>query len=64
MNDWLDDLLNDDLNDNFEDFFCPYTDGAECALLKKGWQVQELCEELDCEQLKRIQRSGGNSEAA
>lgn len=62
--DWMDDLLGESAassEDTLGTFYCPYTNNAECALLSKGWQPQELCEGLECEQLKafkRIKRRG------
>ena len=66
--DWMDDLLGDDPvfeDDPLEAFYCPYTNAAECALMSKGWQPQELCDALDCEQLKFFERrSKRRNEAA
>ena len=56
---WMDDFLGDDSSpgeDSLGEFYCPFTDGAECALMTKGWQPQELCEALECDQLKLFQR--------
>ncbi len=53
--DWLNGLSDDDLGcdeDNNEGFYCPYTNGSDCALFTKGLQPQELCEALECEQMK------------
>lgn len=33
---------------------CPLTNGDKCAVLANGWQPQELCHALKCEQLKLI----------
>lgn len=58
-NDWLNELNNDSIfnqEDTVDAFYCPYTNGALCALLTKGWQPQELCIALECEQMKIIQR--------
>lgn len=56
---WFDELLGGE-SDFGEDplgaFYCPYTNTSECALLTKGWQPQELCEVLECEQLKLVHR--------
>lgn len=38
--------------DQIGSFYCPYTDGAVCALMVKGWEPQELCRALDCTQLR------------
>lgn len=58
--DWMDDLPGEDPlfadDDVIGTFYCPYTNGAECALLVKGWQPQELCHTLECDQLKLFQR--------
>ncbi|MCE5313838.1 MAG: hypothetical protein ABFD49_09055 [Armatimonadota bacterium] len=57
---WMDDLTDDDLLFGCEesaDFYCPYTNGAKCALIVKGWQPQELCESIDCSQLRLFTRS-------
>lgn len=32
-------------------FYCPYTNGPECAMVTKGWGPQELCDALQCEKL-------------
>lgn len=37
-----------------EDLYCPYTNGPKCPVMEKGWQVQELCRALECEQLKYL----------
>lgn len=53
--DWLDELLGESAasgEDQQDAFYCPYTNTAECALLSKGWQPQELCDALECDQLK------------
>jgi hypothetical protein len=53
--DWIDDLLggSDNSGENISDsFYCPYTNTTVCALNKNGWQPQELCEVLECSQLK------------
>ena len=53
--DWMDELMSDsprDSNDSDGTFYCPYTNAAECALLTMGWQPQELCRDLDCDQLR------------
>lgn len=48
-----------------DNFYCPYTNGAVCPVLTKGWQPQELCNVLECEQLKFIQhRPKGRRKAA
>ena len=57
---WLDELWPGELSDNEasepeSDFYCPYTNGGQCPVLTKGWQVQELCEALECDQLRLIQ---------
>ena len=55
---WMDELwagddhLDDEGND---DFYCPYTSGTECPIIAKGWQPQELCDALKCNQLKLVQ---------
>lgn len=64
---WMDELQGHDSlfdDDVTETFYCPYTNGPECALLSKGWQVQELCEALECEQLKLFQHGRMQDEAA
>lgn len=66
--DWFD-FAQDDYSSLDDDttgtFYCPYTNGAECALLVKGWQPQELCVALECEQLKLFRHDGGRrTEAA
>lgn len=59
--DWFD---NFDDNGMFDDeptdaFYCPYTNAAECALVTKGLQPQELCQALECAQMKLVQRNPG-----
>jgi hypothetical protein len=52
---WLDDSLGDGFtfgDEEMESFYCPYTNSSKCAVLENGWQVQELCEALECEQMK------------
>lgn len=57
---WLDDIFSEDIDAEgieLEPFYCPYTNGAQCALLTKGWEPQELCSALECDQLTIFQRS-------
>ncbi len=56
--DWLDDIGGSSIYDEdpLGGFYCPYTNTSECALLTKGWQPQELCETLECDQLKLFHR--------
>jgi flagellar motor component MotA len=60
---WMSEFNNEDelsfgMEDNDEnDFYCPYMNGSECALIIKGWQPQEICESLECEQLKLLRRN-------
>jgi len=58
--DWLSELLESSVakDDGTGAFYCPYTNGPQCALLTKGWQPQELCRDLECEQMKFAKRSG------
>lgn len=57
---WLGDFDNDGVSDAQDDsFYCPYTNAAECALLTKGLQPQELCMALECAQMKLVQRNRG-----
>jgi len=52
---WMDDLWTEGMRfgeDALEGFYCPYTNASVCALLTKGWQPQELCRAVDCEQLR------------
>ncbi|MCE5321841.1 hypothetical protein LLG46_00840 [bacterium] len=66
---WMNELNNDDdtflgmEDDDENEFYCPYTNGPECALMTKGWQPQEICESLECEQLKLIRRNKRNEAA-
>lgn len=56
---WFEDSLGNEplMADEEQDtFYCPYTNTSVCAVLQKGWQLQELCEALECEQMKFIQR--------
>ena len=64
--DWLNDLLeiSTPRDDGTGEFYCPYTNGAECALLAKGWQPQELCRDLECEQMKFAKRAGSKRRRA
>ena len=58
--DWLDELWADDGRldeEGADDFYCPYTNGTECPIISKGWQPQELCDAIECDQLKLIQDS-------
>lgn len=41
-------------------FYCPYTNSDKCALLTKGWQPQELCLALGCEQMEQVSRNKKN----
>jgi hypothetical protein len=58
---WINEFNDEDIlfsSDESEDaFYCPYTNGPQCALLCNGWQPQELCETLECEQLKLLKRN-------
>jgi len=55
---WLDDIDDDSLEQSTDDpFYCPYTNTAKCALLVKGWQPQELCLALECEQMQMIKHT-------
>jgi len=54
---WMDELWEDgaeSAEDALGRFYCPYTNTSVCALLEKGWQPQELCQDLDCDQLKYV----------
>ena len=56
--DWLDELWEDDGHveeEGTEDFYCPYTNGTECPIITKGWQPQEICSAIECDQLKLVQ---------
>ncbi len=55
---WFDDLGDHLPEENTEqEFYCPYTNSGKCALLTKGWQPQELCLALECEQMEQIRHS-------
>jgi hypothetical protein len=58
---WFDYIEDDTSLDTEHDeaFYCPYTNAAQCALLTKGWQPQELCMALECEQVKLVERNRG-----
>ena len=60
--DWFDNFDDDGLfsEEPEEAFYCPYTNAAECALLTKGLQPQELCLALECAQMKVVQRNSGS----
>ncbi|MGQ9455197.1 MAG: hypothetical protein ACUVRS_09790 [Armatimonadota bacterium] len=49
--------------DQIGSFYCPYTDEAVCALMVKGWEVQELCWALDCPQLRFFQKGSQRTRA-
>ena len=56
---WMDELWPGELPDDEEiesesEFYCPYTNGGQCPVLTKGWQPQELCEALECDQLRLL----------
>lgn len=55
---WFDDFERDpELGDDpLDGIYCPYTNSSKCALAIKGWQPQELCDVLECEQLKFYDR--------
>jgi hypothetical protein len=64
---YLEDFFSDDsllAEEPGDTVYCPYTNSAECALLVKGWQPQELCLSLDCEQLKFFQHANGQHDRA
>ncbi|MHB9035091.1 MAG: hypothetical protein ACYC64_00390 [Armatimonadota bacterium] len=57
--DWMDDLADDDIlfdGEETADFYCPYTNGPECALMTKNWKPQDLCESIECSQLRLFTR--------
>ena len=57
MTNWLDDTSNKPLEESTNDgFYCPYTNSQKCALLTKGWQPQELCLALECEQMQQMKQ--------
>jgi hypothetical protein len=54
---WFDSIDDEDVPEEQEDsYYCPYTNDAQCALLTKGWQPQELCLALECEQVKLVHK--------
>ena len=56
---WLDGLPADGFlfgDEELDSFYCPYTNGSKCAVAENGWQVQELCEALECDQIKFVQQ--------
>ena len=53
---WPGELADDELTESESDFYCPYTNGGQCPVQTKGWQPQELCEALECEQLRLIRQ--------
>lgn len=64
---WADDCLNSDsmfCDETSEAFYCPYTNAAQCALVAKGWQPQEICQALECEQMKLFVRRGDQQNEA
>ena len=56
---WFDEELGERflLEDDDNTLYCPYTNGSTCAVAANGWQVQELCEALECEQLRLLPRA-------
>ncbi len=54
---WFDYIEDDSQTSEEEILYCPYTNSDKCALLIKGWQPQELCNVLDCPQLKLIKHT-------
>jgi hypothetical protein len=63
---WMDNFVDDDIlfdTEETSDYYCPYTGGSECALMTKGWQPQELCEGIECNQLQLFRR-GRKDQAA
>lgn len=64
---WLDNTWDDERETNdglAEGFYCPFTNGAVCPVISKGWQPQELCSVLECEQLQFIQHKPKGSRKA
>ena len=55
--DWMDEIVGSSVfgEDPIGAFYCPYTNTSECALLTKGWQPQELCQVIECDQLRMFQ---------
>ena len=47
-----------------DSFYCPYTNRAECALMTKGWQPQELCNAVECDQLRYFRAARKNHKRA
>lgn len=60
---WFDYIEDDPTLDAEKDdsFYCPYTNAAQCALLRRGLQPQELCLALECRQVDLVQRNCGTS---
>lgn len=56
---WLGEMNYDDMpgEEQSDSFYCPYTNTAQCALIQKGLQPQELCLALECEQMKLVRRN-------
>jgi len=59
---WMDEISEGDAlfpDENYGGFYCPYTNASKCALGSNSSQSQELCEVLQCEQLKfHLRRTG------
>ena len=55
---WFDSIDDEDVRDqeSEDSFYCPYTNAAQCALLTKGWQPQELCLAIECDQVKLVHK--------
>ena len=56
---WFDSIDDEDVLDEQQEdaYYCPYTNAAQCALLTKGWQPQELCLALECDQVRLVHRN-------
>lgn len=56
---WFDDGMSGNLplEDDDETVYCPYTNGNTCAVVANGWEVQELCEALECAQLRFLPKA-------
>ncbi|MGC8861566.1 MAG: hypothetical protein ACP5R5_02200 [Armatimonadota bacterium] len=54
---WMDELWAERLDtpdDPLGAFYCPYTNAPICPVVAKGWRPQQLCRDLDCEQLRFV----------
>lgn len=52
---WMDELTGNEYafgGESYSGFYCPYTNGSQCALSMNKSQPRDLCEAIECDQLK------------